>query len=128
MSAYDKARSQQKTAEGHYATTKARIEKIQSQLDNSARGDKLRGKVCIITGVGSLKGIGYVESIGLFHLISIFCRRATSILFAHEGQNTVRNVAVLLTFSQARNTCISLTLIPQIYPTSNLLLKRDIQM
>jgi NAD(P)-dependent dehydrogenase (short-subunit alcohol dehydrogenase family) len=66
---YSKARSQQKTAEEHYATTKARIEKIKSQLDNAARGDKLSGRVCIITGVGSLKGIG----------------RATSILFAHEG-------------------------------------------
>lgn len=61
MSTYDKVRSQQKSAEEHYATTKARIEKIQSQLDNAARGDKLRGKVCIITGVGSLKGIGYVS-------------------------------------------------------------------
>jgi ferritin-like metal-binding protein YciE len=60
---YDKARSQQKTVEDHYAATKARIEKIQSQLDNTARGDKLRGKVCVITGVGSLKGIGYVITI-----------------------------------------------------------------
>jgi hypothetical protein len=59
MSSYDKTRTQQKTAEEHYATTKARIEKIQSQLDIAARGDKLKGKVCIITGVGSLKGIGY---------------------------------------------------------------------
>ena len=88
MSAYDKARSQQKTAEEHYATTKARIEKIKSQLDNATRGDKLSGRVCIITGVGSLKGIGYVRPplYRVFHLTSIFCRRATSILFAHEGQ------------------------------------------
>ena len=61
MSAYNKTRGQQKTAEEHYATTKARIEKIQSQLDNAPRGEKLRGKVCIVTGVGSLKGIGYVS-------------------------------------------------------------------
>ena len=59
MSPYDKTRSEQKTAEEHYTTTKARIEKIQSQLDSATRGDKLKGKVCIITGVGSLKGIGY---------------------------------------------------------------------
>ncbi|KAF8161198.1 hypothetical protein B0H34DRAFT_781794 [Crassisporium funariophilum] len=69
MSAYDKIRDQQKGAEEHYATTTARIQKIQAQLENSARGDKLKGRVCIITGVGSLKGIG----------------RAAAILFAHEG-------------------------------------------
>ena len=87
MSVYDKTRNHQRTAEEHYATTKARIEKIQSQLDNATRGDKLRGKVCIITGVGSLKGIGYVsQRLRLsFRLSSINFRRATSILFAHEG-------------------------------------------
>ena len=129
MSSYNKTRSQQKTAEEHYTTTKARIQKIQSQLDNAARGDKLRGKVCIITGVGSLKGIGYA-SLRLYKafLTSINCRRATSILFAHEGQKTVVTCNRRLTFSQAQNTYISLTLIPQICPTSNLLLKRDIQM
>ena len=131
MSSYDDTRGKQKTAEEHYATTRARIEKIQSQLDNATRGDKLTGKVCIITGVGSLKGIGYVSL--LLHracLTSIYCRRATSILFAHEGRKTVvtRKDAVHLTFSQARNTCISLTLILQICPTSNLPLKCDIQM
>lgn len=65
MSSYDKTRTQQKKPEEHYATTKARIEKIQSQLDNAARGDKLKGKVCIITGAGSLKGIGYAASLRL---------------------------------------------------------------
>lgn len=131
MSPYDKTRSQQKTAEEHYTTTKARIQKIQSQLDNAARGDKLRGKVCVVTGVGSLKGIGYA-SLQWYkaRLTSIYCRRATSILFAHEGRKTVvtRKAAARLTLSQAQNTCISLTLILQICPTSNLLLKRDIQM
>ncbi|KAF9049845.1 3-oxoacyl-reductase [Panaeolus papilionaceus] len=66
---YDKVRSQSKGAEEHYNTTTARIRQIQSQLDNSVRSHKLKGKVCIITGVGSLKGIG----------------RAAAFRFAHEG-------------------------------------------
>jgi len=66
---YDKARSQSKSAQEQYAVTTARIKQIQSQLDSSIRAGKLRGKVCVVTGVGSLKGIG----------------RAASILFAHEG-------------------------------------------
>ncbi|KDR75782.1 hypothetical protein GALMADRAFT_248483 [Galerina marginata CBS 339.88] len=69
MVAYDKVKTQAKTAEEHYATTAARIQQIQSQLDNTVRAGKLKGKVCIITGVGSLKGIG----------------RAASLTFAHEG-------------------------------------------
>jgi NAD(P)-dependent dehydrogenase (short-subunit alcohol dehydrogenase family) len=52
-----------------YAKTLARLQKIQTQLANAPRGTKLKGKVCIITGVGSLKGIG----------------RASAIQFAHES-------------------------------------------
>ncbi|PPQ70559.1 hypothetical protein CVT24_000048 [Panaeolus cyanescens] len=66
---YDKVKSQNKSAEEHYKTTTARIQQIQSQLENSVRSHKLKGKVCIITGVGSLKGIG----------------RAAAFRFAHEG-------------------------------------------
>ncbi|KAF8967868.1 hypothetical protein BDZ97DRAFT_1801656 [Flammula alnicola] len=66
---YDKFKSQAKTAEDHYKTTTARIQQIQSQLDNAVRAGKLKNKVCIVTGVGSLKGIG----------------RASALLFAHEG-------------------------------------------
>ncbi|KAG8829645.1 hypothetical protein FRC17_006233, partial [Serendipita sp. 399] len=40
-----------------YEQTLRRLEKIQKHLERP-RGDRLRGKVCIITGVGSLKGIG----------------------------------------------------------------------
>lgn len=47
-------------AEEHYERTKARIEKIQSHFCKNARGTRMQGKVCIITGVGSLKGIGCV--------------------------------------------------------------------
>jgi hypothetical protein len=43
----------------HYKRTVARIESIQSHLSNSPRGIRLKDKVCIITGVGSMKGIGY---------------------------------------------------------------------
>ena len=42
--------------------TLARLESIRSHLHNSPRGTRLKDKVCIITGVGSLKGIGSVLS------------------------------------------------------------------
>ncbi|TFK44815.1 hypothetical protein BDQ12DRAFT_708656 [Crucibulum laeve] len=67
--AYSKVRLQQKSAEEHYKITTERIAKIQSQLENAPRGERLKGKVCAITGVGSLKGIG----------------RATAFRYAHEG-------------------------------------------
>jgi len=67
MSDYDKVRSQQQNNEQQYRNTLARIEQIQTQFQ--APAPKLRGKVAVITGVGSLKGIG----------------RATAILFAREG-------------------------------------------
>jgi hypothetical protein len=47
-----------KSPEEHYATTTARIKQIQSQFENSIRSFKLKDKVCVITGVGSMKGIG----------------------------------------------------------------------
>ncbi|KAK2463190.1 hypothetical protein APHAL10511_004845 [Amanita phalloides] len=59
----------QKSNDEAYKATVARVEKIQSQLKDAPRGLKLKDKVCIITGVGSLKGIG----------------RASTIRFAHEG-------------------------------------------
>lgn len=49
--------------------TAARLEKIQSQLETSPRASRLKGKVCVITGVGSMLGIG----------------RAAALQFAHEG-------------------------------------------
>jgi len=49
--------------------TAARLERIQSQLEATPRGTRLKGKVCVITGVGSMLGIG----------------RATALQFAHEG-------------------------------------------
>ncbi|KAI0661436.1 NAD-P-binding protein [Cubamyces menziesii] len=49
--------------------TLARLDSIRSHLQTAPRTGRLSGKVCVITGVGSLKGIG----------------RATAILFAHEG-------------------------------------------
>ncbi|TFK26487.1 3-oxoacyl-reductase [Coprinopsis marcescibilis] len=68
MSSYDKVRTQSKVNEEHYKNTLARIEQIQAQFKAPGNG-KLKGKVAVITGVGSLKGIG----------------RATAILFAREG-------------------------------------------
>jgi hypothetical protein len=43
----------------HYKRTVTRLARIQSHLATAPRTGKLRGKVAIITGVGSLKGIGY---------------------------------------------------------------------
>jgi len=56
-------------AEAAYAKTAARLQHISGHLARTPRGSQLSGKVCIITGVGSLKGIG----------------RATAMLYAHEG-------------------------------------------
>jgi len=53
----------------HYKRTVARLASIQSHLATVPHSGKLRGKVAIITGVSSLKGIG----------------RAAALLFAHEG-------------------------------------------
>ncbi|KAB5591059.1 Glucose and ribitol dehydrogenase [Ceratobasidium theobromae] len=49
--------------------TAERLQMIQSQLTSTPRAGKLKGKVCVITGVGSIKGIG----------------RAAAFLFAHQG-------------------------------------------
>ncbi|KAI0728106.1 NAD(P)-binding protein [Fomitopsis betulina] len=58
------------TADGDFATrTAARLEQIQSQLKTRPLGSRLKAKVCIVTGVGSMAGIG----------------RATALQFAHEG-------------------------------------------
>lgn len=68
--AYDDAAVAKKGGdEEHLRRTQARLEQIRSQFVQSPRGSKLKDKVCIITGVGSLKGIG----------------RATALLYAHEG-------------------------------------------
>ncbi|SAM72651.1 related to levodione reductase [Ustilago bromivora] len=52
-----------------YAATMQRLERIRNHLDKRPRSGRLSGKVAIITGCGSLSGIG----------------RATAMQFAHEG-------------------------------------------
>ena len=48
-------------ADGDFAQrTAARLEQIQAQLKTRPRGSRLKGKVCIVTGVGSMAGIGCV--------------------------------------------------------------------
>jgi len=66
---YKNTRAPQQAAQEFYESTKARIQKIQAHLTSSPRGTRLKDKVVVITGVGSLKGIG----------------RAAALLFAHEG-------------------------------------------
>ena len=46
------------SSEEFYQRTLARLQKIQNHLDETPRCGRLKGKVCVITGVGSLKGIG----------------------------------------------------------------------
>lgn len=57
------------TPEEFAKRTVERLQAIQSQLSSTPRAGKLKGKVCIITGVGSMKGIG----------------RASAFAFAHQG-------------------------------------------
>ncbi|KAH7913914.1 hypothetical protein BJ138DRAFT_1133778 [Hygrophoropsis aurantiaca] len=64
-----KALANQPSSEEHYQRTLTRVNQIQSHLSNAPRSQRLQGKTCIITGVGSLHGIG----------------RASALLFAHEG-------------------------------------------
>ncbi|KAK0536101.1 hypothetical protein OC834_001286 [Tilletia horrida] len=61
-----RAQEQQKAA---LAQTNARLEQLRAQLQARPRSQRLQGKVAIITGAGSLLGIG----------------RATALQFAHEG-------------------------------------------
>ncbi|KAG8871426.1 MCM DNA helicase complex subunit [Tulasnella sp. 331] len=49
------------TVEERYARTQKRLESLKNQLTRKAKGDKLSGKVCVVTGVGSMKGIGYAQ-------------------------------------------------------------------
>lgn len=63
------AQGRQPSAEEHHQRTLFRIGQIRSHLSNSPRGQRLKDKTCVITGVGSLYGIG----------------RASALLFAHEG-------------------------------------------
>ncbi|KAK0553796.1 hypothetical protein OC846_000444 [Tilletia horrida] len=59
----------QQAAERALAQTRARIDLLRQQLSARPRSGRLAGKVAILTGVGSLLGIG----------------RATALQFAHEG-------------------------------------------
>ncbi|KAE9411349.1 NAD(P)-binding protein [Gymnopus androsaceus JB14] len=65
---YNNTRQSAPSPDEFLKSSLARIQKVQSHLDSSPRGVRMKGKVCIITGAGSLKGIG----------------RASAFLFAHE--------------------------------------------
>ena len=60
-SAYSNVTVKKVDPDDHLRRTRARIQQIQSHLSKAHRGSRLKGKVCIITGVGSMKGIGYVN-------------------------------------------------------------------
>jgi hypothetical protein len=71
----------------HHKHTVVRLAKIQSHLATAPRTDKLKGKVAIITGVGSLKGIGYTApNVSIFYDPDLLRRRASALSLAHEGQ------------------------------------------
>lgn len=87
-SVYAQTKSPNPTSDDHYKRTLARIDQIQTHLARTPRGTRLKGKVCIITGVGSLKGIGCACSIyrsDFFIDGSEMDRRASAMLYAHEG-------------------------------------------
>ncbi|SPC65094.1 related to levodione reductase [Ustilago sp. UG-2017b] len=63
------AQTKEKQLKQAYAATMQRLERIRNHLDKRPRSGRLSGKVAIITGCGSLSGIG----------------RATAMQFAHEG-------------------------------------------
>ncbi|KAJ4483294.1 hypothetical protein J3R30DRAFT_3284020 [Lentinula aciculospora] len=67
---YDNTRQKPPSPDEFLKSSLARIKKVQSHLDSSPRGTRMSGKVCIITGAGSLKGIGYALDIyqGAAHL------------------------------------------------------------
>src|SRR5258708_1176027 len=57
----------------HSNHTSVPLPKIQSHLATAPRTGKLKGKVAIITGVGSLKGIGYSSSnVSTFVILTCF--------------------------------------------------------
>lgn len=73
-SSYSITRPRLQSSDDFYKKTVDRIERIQSHLSKSPRGIRLKGKVCVITGVGSMKGIGYVgvQLVDLLPLKSAF--------------------------------------------------------
>ena len=86
---YDKTRSGVKEgSEDTYKHTLLRIQKIQSHLDTEPRSSKLKDRVCVITGVGSLKGIGWDVLYSSQDLLFNLQSRAAALLFAHEGNKT----------------------------------------
>ena len=54
----------------NYEKTLARLDKIKAHFKNGQSSGKLKDKVCIITGVGSLKAIGFVQQFLLKFMIS----------------------------------------------------------
>lgn len=96
-SAYSKVAAKKVDADDHLKRTRARIQQIQSHLSKTPRGSRLKGKVCVITGVGSMKGIGYVSIhrncwAHLWNLNAIVDRRAAALLYAHEGSELSQHI------------------------------------
>jgi hypothetical protein len=60
MSQYGKTIAQ-RGGEEFAAQTRARLETIKTHLETVPRSGKLKGKTCVITGAGSLKGIGSAQ-------------------------------------------------------------------
>lgn len=56
------AQTKQEQQKQAYSATLQRLERIRNHLDKRPRSGRLSGKVAIITGCGSLAGIGSVQS------------------------------------------------------------------
>jgi hypothetical protein len=61
MSSYSNNKNK---AQADHAKTAERLKRIQNQVSGGPRGGTLKDKVCIITGAGSMKGIGCVRVVG----------------------------------------------------------------
>lgn len=92
---YDNTRQKATSQDEFLKSSLARIQQVQMHLDTTPRGIRMKGKVCIITGAGSLKGIGCVKDAHCDCYMEnspqwfFYYSRATAFLFAHEGKNVL---------------------------------------
>ena len=86
-------------ADESYQKTLTRLENIKKHFRDGQGSGKLKDKVCVITGVGSLKGIGCV----LLDFFSILQQLLTFVLV------DVRPHCCLLVKVRTASTCFNLT-------------------
>jgi hypothetical protein len=101
----------------HHKHTVVRLARIQSHLATSPRTGKLKGKVAIITGVGSLKGIGYTSSnVSTFVILTCFVGGRLHYLLLMKVGRLLSAVEQRQRISQARNIFTSWTCPGRTFP------------